>query len=168
MKKCPYCEEEIQENAIKCRHCGERLEQKNQAFNSEKVIWKWKPKRWWIGLIVFWFVGVSGAGILARLHQHPKADSSFIIFAMMIFVIWCASKDRSWRLPMRILYVVGAWFVEAILTLPIGLIFIKTGFPASHHYLVGRIITLLGALPVILWAMRRSTFFVNPMPKKDY
>lgn len=56
MKKCPYCEEEIQENAIKCRHCGERLEQQNQALNSEKVIWKWKPKRWWIGLIVFWFV----------------------------------------------------------------------------------------------------------------
>jgi uncharacterized membrane protein YvbJ len=36
MKKCPFCAEEIQDEAIKCKHCGEFMDAANHPRLAEK------------------------------------------------------------------------------------------------------------------------------------
>ena len=124
---------------------------------------KWKPKRWWIALIVFWFISTVGAGIIARTGGTYSMESGFIILTMLIFAIFAAITDKGWNIYKRIIWVIGIWIIHALLIIPAGLI----ATLISKPHLVERTTSLLAAIPLVIWSTRRSRFFVEQDIKKS-
>ena len=98
MKKCPFCAEVIQDDAIKCKHCGEFLDTSSSPrFAEEKIQWYFRK-----AFIIF-----------ALLTAGPLA---------LPLVWWRPQTSLAWKIGLTIAILVLSWVLfqatmESILTI---------------------------------------------------
>lgn len=149
---------------------NEDLVKKTNSFQEKKPVkqWQWRPARRKAALImltIFLAVGsyiiliVTGDAV-KEIGKEPDfvLVYNFNVVVFLLFIIWTSFTDKEWPVWKRLLWVLGLWVLHGFMQI--------LPFSILVDRLTGGFVTNPTTVTILLAyvAMRRSSFFVEPVP----